>query len=266
MWSFEKSNLCLCLLGTSLSFGFGVAFANPYAYSYGYKVSNSNWNPAVTTGYGDPDGNGSNGGACGYGSLVDVQPFKARVTAVSPILFKNGEGCGACYMVKCLDKSICSSSAVTVIVTDECPGCSSTHFDLSGAAFGHLSLPGRGGQLRNRGILPVVYRRTPCTYPGMKISFRLNDGSRTYWLSLLVVFEGGDGDIGAMYIKQATSSEWMPMAHSWRANWYITGRGPLKGPFSVKLITLSTRKTLTARDVIPTNFLAGATYTSRLNL
>ena len=100
------------------------------------------------------------GGACGYGSLVDVQPFKARVTSVSPILFKNGQGCGACYMVKCLDKRICSTSAVTVIVTDECPGCSGTHFDLSGAAFGSLALPRKGGQLRNQGVLPIVYRRS----------------------------------------------------------------------------------------------------------
>jgi expansin len=63
--------------------------------------------------------------------LVDVVPMKARVGAVSPVLFKNGEGCGACYKVRCLGSSICSRRAVT----DECPGgvCSGgrTHFDLS---------------------------------------------------------------------------------------------------------------------------------------
>jgi len=36
----------------------------------------------------------------------------------------------------------------------------------------------------------------------MKIAFHVNEGSSAYWLSLLVVFEGGDGDIGSMYIKQ----------------------------------------------------------------
>jgi hypothetical protein len=103
------------------------------------------------------------GGACGYGSLVDVKPFRARVGAVSPVLFKNGEGCGACYKVRCLDKSICSRRAVTIIVTDECPGgyCSNgnTHFDLSGAAFGRMAISGENGQLRNRGEIPVIYRR-----------------------------------------------------------------------------------------------------------
>ena len=94
---------------------------------------------------------------------MDVKPLKARVGAVSPVLFRNGEGCGACYKVKCLDHNICSRRAVTIIVTDECPGgyCSNgnTHFDLSGAAFGRMAIAGEGGQLRNRGEIPVIYRR-----------------------------------------------------------------------------------------------------------
>ena len=94
---------------------------------------------------------------------MNMKPLKARVGAVSPVLFKNGEGCGACYKVRCLDKSICSERAVTIIVTDECPGgyCSNgnTHFDLSGSAFGHMAISGENGQLRNRGEIPIIYRR-----------------------------------------------------------------------------------------------------------
>lgn len=125
--------------------------------------SSSHWLPATATWYGSPEGDGSDGGACGYGSLVDVKPLRARVGAVSPVLFNNGEGCGACYKVKCLDKSICSRRAVTIIVTDECPGgyCSGgrTHFDLSGAAFGRMAIAGEHALLRNRGELSVLYRR-----------------------------------------------------------------------------------------------------------
>lgn len=65
-------------------------------------------------------------------------------------------------------------------------------------------------------------------------------------------------------IMQANSNEWMEMAHVWGATWCING-GPLEGPFSVKLTTLSTAKTLSARDVIPRNWSPKATYTSRLN-
>ncbi|RZS17717.1 hypothetical protein BHM03_00049902 [Ensete ventricosum] len=146
------------------------------------------------------------GGACGYGTLVDVKPLRARVGAVSPVLFKGGEGCGACYKVRCLDPAICSRRAVTVIITDECPGgyCAAghTHFDLSGAAFGRMAVAGEAGQLRDRGEISVIFRRTPCKYPGKNIAFHVNEGSTNFWLSLLVEFEGDDGDIGSMHIKQ----------------------------------------------------------------
>ena len=109
------------------------------------------------------------GGACGYGSLVDVKPFRARVGAVSPVLFKGGVGCGACYKVKCLDHNICSRRAVTIIVTDECPGgyCSGgrTHFDLSGAAFGRMAVAGNNNQLRDRGEISVIFRRYLPLFP-----------------------------------------------------------------------------------------------------
>ncbi|KAG8082765.1 hypothetical protein GUJ93_ZPchr0014g47123 [Zizania palustris] len=194
--------------------------------------------------------------------------MKARVGSVSPVLFKDGEGCGACYKVKCLDRSICSRRAVTVIVTDECPGglCAfgHTHFDLSGAAFSRMAVAGAGGHLRDRGQLSVVYRRTACKYGGKNIAFRVNEGSTNFWLSLLVEFEDGEGDIGSMQIKQANSVQWLDMKHVWGGTWCLV-RGPLVGPFSVRLTTLSAEKTLTARDVIPRNWKPTATYTSRLN-
>ncbi|XP_024023418.1 expansin-B3-like [Morus notabilis] len=233
-----------------------------------HTLTDLHWKPATATWYGSPEGDGSDGGACGYGSLVDVRPLRARVGAVSPVLFKNGEGCGACYKVKCLDNNICSRRAVTIVVTDECPGgyCANgrTHFDLSGAAFGRMALAGEGGQLRNRGELPVIYRRTPCKYPGKNVAFHVNEGSTNYWLSLLVEFEDGDGDVGAMHIREGSSNQWLEMSHLWGANWCFNG-GPLKGPFSVKLKTLSTGRTLSARDVIPSNWSPKGTYTSRFN-
>ncbi|XP_042469657.1 expansin-B16-like [Zingiber officinale] len=226
------------------------------------------WLPATATWYGSAEGDGSDGGACGYGTLVDVRPLRARVGAVSPVLFKGGEGCGVCYKVRCLDPAICSRRPSTIIVTDECPGgyCAfgRTHFDLSGAAFGRMAISGGADQLRNRGEIPVVFRRTPCKYPGKNIAFHVNEGSTRFWLSLLVEFEDADGDIGSMHIKQANSVLWQEMKHVWGASWCIIG-GPLQGPFSVKLTTLTTRKTLSARDVIPRNWTPKATYTSRLN-
>ncbi|CAM8984916.1 unnamed protein product [Rhodiola kirilowii] len=231
------------------------------------KLLTSHWKSAAATWYGEPDGDGSSGGACGYGSLVDVKPLKARVGAVSPILFKNGEGCGACYKVKCLDRSICSRKPVTVIITDECPGCSAgrTQFDLSGAAFTRMAVSRRlGPSLRNRGEISILFRRTACKYPGKNVAFHVNEGSTDHWLALLVEFEDADGDVGSMHLKQANSQEWLQMRHLWGANWCLN-QGPLVGPFSVKITTLSTNRTLSARDVIPRNWSPKATYTSRLN-
>ncbi|KAF5201714.1 Expansin-b3 [Thalictrum thalictroides] len=90
-------------------------------------------------------------------------------------------------------------------------------------------------------------------------------GSTEFWLSLLVEYEDGDGDIGAMHIQQANSNEWQEMKHLWGANWCVITGAPLKGPFSVKLTTLSTKRSLSARGVIPSNWSVKATYTSRLN-
>uniref|UniRef100_A0A453CG69 Expansin-like EG45 domain-containing protein n=1 Tax=Aegilops tauschii subsp. strangulata TaxID=200361 RepID=A0A453CG69_AEGTS len=100
--------------------------------------------------------------------------MKARVGSVSPVLFKGGEGCGACYKVRCLDHGICSRRAVTVIVTDECPGggpCGggNTHFDLSGAAFSRMAVAGAGAHLRDRGQLKVIYRSVCAHQDGVQV-------------------------------------------------------------------------------------------------
>jgi hypothetical protein len=54
------------------------------------------------------------------------------------------------------------------------------------------------------------------------------------------------------------------MQHIWGATWSLTP-GPLVGPFSVRLTTLTSKQTLAAQDVIPKNWAPKATYTSRLN-
>ncbi|TVU36839.1 hypothetical protein EJB05_18789, partial [Eragrostis curvula] len=137
---------------------------------------------------------------------------------------------GACYKVKCLDHGICSRRAVT----DECPGgvCSGgrTHFDLSGAAFSRMAVA--GGRLRDRGELSVVYRSHPELYSTLACDSR----------------------------AVANSVQWLDMKHVWGATWCL-----VQGPLSVRLTTLSGKKTLTARDVIPRNWTPKAIYTARPN-
>lgn len=52
------------------------------------------------------------------------------------------------------------------------------------------------------------YTRTACKYGGKNIAFRVNEGSTNFWLSLLVEFEDGQGDIGSMQIKQVANASY----------------------------------------------------------
>ena len=60
-------------------------------------------------------------------------------------------------------------------------------------------------KLSNKWEICFCTYRTPCKYRGKNIAFHVNEGSTDYWLSLLVEFEGGDGDVGSMHIKEVCS-------------------------------------------------------------
>lgn len=239
---------------------------SPYKPSPQPYVNGNAWLPATATWYGSASGSGTDGGACGYGSLAK-SPYGSRVSAGSPVLFKGGKGCGACYQVKCLAGNICSPRPVTVVIMDECPGgyCASgkTHFDMSGTAFSGMASSIQSTQsLLNAGVVQVLYKRVPCTYPrGTMLSFQVNEGATNYWFSMLVRYEAGDGDLSAVQLMEG--GQWKQMEHLWGAYWCLNG-GPLKAPFSIK-ITTSSGASLSTLNVIPANWAPGQTYSSTVN-
>ncbi|MCO5562416.1 hypothetical protein L7F22_016043 [Adiantum nelumboides] len=225
-----------------------------------------NWLPATATWYGSPSGDGSDGGACGYGRLVRT-PYGTHVSAGSPVLFRNGEGCGACYQVKCLGNG-CSQGGLRVVITDECPGgyCAfgRTHFDMSGSAFGRLALSHNDAPaLLNEGLIHVLYRRVSCSYHGRDIAFQMNQGATNFWFSMSIRYEAGDGDLSKVQLMEGQSQVWRDMEHLWGAYWCLNG-GPLSGPFSIR-ITTSSGSTLTAQNAIPYNWVPGQIYSSTVN-
>ncbi|KAK6920329.1 RlpA-like protein, double-psi beta-barrel domain [Dillenia turbinata] len=244
---------------------------------YSFSSYTHAWAPAGATWYGSPTGFGSEGGACGYGGAVGQPPFSSMISAGGPSLYKGGQGCGVCYQVRCGSNAACSGNPVTVVITDECPGCVAepVHFDLSGTAFGAMAKPGQADQLRNAGNVQIEYQRqveidlvrdlqqVQCNYPGVTIVFTVDPGSTKNYFVTLIEFEDGDGDLGK--VDLLVGGAWLPLQRSHGAVWMINSGTELSGAFSIRLTTLASGKTLVANNVIPADWLPGHSYRSSVN-
>nr|AVT44077.1 EXPB2 [Osmanthus fragrans] len=240
---------------------------NPKLLDVSKLQSDSAWSPAVVTWYGSANGAGSSGGACGYEDAVGKPPFSSLITAAASSLYKSGKSCGACYQVKCTENTACSGNPVTVVITDECPGCDSESvlFDLSGTSIGDMATTSQADQLRNAGRVQIQYRRVECNYPGVRLTFRVDAGSNSNYFAVVIEYEDGDGDVAAVELKQASDSDsWVPMQQSWGAVWKLNSGNALQAPFSIK-ITGDSGKSLVANNVIPAGWTPGNIYRSVVN-
>ncbi|KAL0303518.1 UNVERIFIED_CONTAM: Expansin-B4 [Sesamum radiatum] len=239
-----------------------------YANSQSVNGSLSGFAPAVATWYGDPSGPGSVGGGCGYGGEVSNPPYNALVSAGNNHLFKSGIGCGSCYQVKCSQNAACSGNPITVTITDECPGnCNSDpiHFDLSGKAMGYLAKPGQADALRSAGRINIQYQRVPCYYKGTSITFRIDTGSNPYYLAFVTEYINGDGEIGSMQLLPSNSKTPLFMQHVFGATWKADIPLGIKGPYSVRITSLESKKTITAYNSIPADWAPGKYYIANIN-
>jgi hypothetical protein len=91
--------------------------------------------------------------AC-YGNDASHFPQNRYMAAVSdgnPNLWKNGQGCGKHYRIRCVGNGCRNGDAITIQVVDRCPnGCQGRVFDLSAEAFGALAD-------KNAGVIKVDY-------------------------------------------------------------------------------------------------------------
>ncbi|KAK0581889.1 hypothetical protein LWI29_019141 [Acer saccharum] len=237
------------------------------------KAQSETYRSAVATWYGPLNGAGSNGGACGYKDAVEQAPFSSMVSAGGPSLFYSGKGCGACYQVKCMKNvnSVCSENPVSVVITDECPGgplfaSDSVHFDLSGTAFGAMATSGQSYPLRNAGILQIQYTRVECNYRDTNVVFSIDAGSNPYYFAVLIKYVNGDGNLAGVDLQQTSQSNtWLPMQQSWGAIWKLDAGSALTAPFSLRLTSAESKKTIVANNVIPVGWQAGQTYQSNVN-
>jgi hypothetical protein len=91
--------------------------------------------------------------AC-FGNDQSHFPQNRHMAAVSdgnPNLWKNGQGCGKHYRIRCQGNGCRNGDAITIKVVDRCPnGCEGRVFDLSEEAFGAIAD-------QNAGVIKVEY-------------------------------------------------------------------------------------------------------------
>ncbi|XP_024995979.1 expansin-A7-like [Cynara cardunculus var. scolymus] len=244
---------------------FSIIVHGGSALYHGYVPSP--WTLAHATFYGDESASATMGGACGYGNLIS-NGYGIDTAALSSTIFNDGYACGQCYQIRCVQSPWCYTGYTTVTATNLCPPnwsqdsnnggwCNPprTHFDMAKPAFMKIAQ-------WKAGIVPVMYRRVPCNSirkGGIRFAFQGNG----YWLLVYVMNVAGAGDIKQMWVK-GTKTDWISMSHNWGASYqaFATLQGQA---LSFRLTSYTTKQTITAYNVAPTNWNLGLTYQANVN-
>ncbi|KAL0303521.1 UNVERIFIED_CONTAM: Expansin-B6 [Sesamum radiatum] len=152
--------------------------------------------------------------------------------------------------------------------SDEYPGACNddpVHFDLSGKAFGYLAKPGQGDALRNKGRINIEYQRVPCHYNNTSIAFKIDKGSNQYYLAFALENVNGDGEIGSMELLPSNSGQPLYMQQVFGATWKADIPIGISGPYSVRITSLESRRTIRAYKSIPADWHPRQYYIANVN-
>ncbi|KAF6141996.1 hypothetical protein GIB67_037964 [Kingdonia uniflora] len=227
------------------------------------NCQSNRWFDGHATYYGASDNPATLGGACGYDNTVHAG-FGVNTAALSGALFRGGEACGACYQLKCnerTDPKWCIHGAtVTVTATNFCPPNNNggwcnppqQHFDMSMPAFFRIA------RRDNEGIVPILYQRVACKRLG-GVRFTLKGQSNFNMVMISNV--GGSGDVKAAWIKGFRTRTWVPMHRNWGANWQ--SRMDIRNQRLSFRLALVDGKILQFFNVIPSTWRFGQTFASQ---
>ncbi|KAJ1295444.1 hypothetical protein BS78_01G224600 [Paspalum vaginatum] len=226
------------------------------------------WSRGTATFYGGSDASGTMGGACGYGNLYTTG-YGTATAALSQVLYNGGASCGQCYQIACdsqTDGRWCrpGGGSVTITATNLCPPnyalpsnnggwCNPPrpHFDMSQPAWLRIGV-------YQGGIIPVLYQRVPCTRQG---GVRFTITGFNYNELVLISNVAGSGSVAGAWV-QGTSTNRVPMARNWGANWQslagIAGQALTFG------VTSTGGQTVVFQNVVPANWAFGMSFVSNL--
>lgn len=214
--------------------------------------------------YGSPDCLGTPTGACGFGDYG--RTINGGVVSGVSRLYKNGTGCGACYQVRCKAPQHCTEDGVKLVVTDYGEG-DHTDFILSLRAYSNLALPNMAAGLFAAGVVDIEYRRIPCQYPAYNLVFKVHEHSRfPEYLALVPLYQAGINEITAVELWQEDCQEWRGMRKAYGAVWDMSN--PPKGDQNLRFQVSGSGevKWVQLRNVIPSEWKAGATYDTAIQL
>ncbi|GAA0159605.1 hypothetical protein LIER_16342 [Lithospermum erythrorhizon] len=204
-------------------------------------------------------------GACGYGEY-GMTINNGDVSGVSHTLWKNGTGCGACYQVRCKNNPHCSEDGTNIIVTDYGEG-HYTDFILTASAYAKMAQSNMASALYSYGVVDVEYKRIPCTYSSYNLVLKVHEHSKNpSYLAVIPLYQAGVSDINSMEVWLEDCKEWRAMRRVYGTVYDL--ENPPMGVITVR-IQVSTNgetKWVQLTNVIPTEWKAGATYDTSIQL
>ncbi|XP_018849193.1 expansin-like A2 [Juglans regia] len=204
-------------------------------------------------------------GACGYGSLA--LGFNSELLAGGVAsLYNDGAGCGACFQIRCKNKTLCTGKGTRVILTDRNDN-NQLDFVLSIKAFTAMALQGMSQHVLDQGIVDVEYKRIPCKYGNRNLTVRVEELSqKPRYLAVKFMYQGGQTEIVGVDVAQVGSSNWVSMSRNYGAIW-DTGRVP-SGPLQFRFLVTAgyDGKWVWAQHVLPADWNLGAIYDSGVQI
>jgi hypothetical protein len=155
---------------------------------------------------------------------------------------------------------------VKITVTDYGQG-DRTDFIMSLRGYSKLARPEKVSQVISLGVVDIEYKRISCQYEGYNIMFKIDSSSNfPDYLALMMWYQAGQKDVLAIQLCQEESYEWKAMCQSHGAVWDVVT--PPMGALSLRFLVSdgNSQEWMSAANVIPANWKAGAVYDSGIQL